>query len=48
VPPVAPELRPDGFNTGLSRDGRVRQSLPPLGPCDVWWIHDPAVEYLVR
>jgi ATP-dependent Clp protease protease subunit len=48
VPPVAPELRPDGFNTGLSRDGRVRQPLPPLGPCDVWWIHDPTVEYLVR
>lgn len=48
VPPVALELRPDGFNAAPSRDGRVRQSLPPLGPCDVWWIHDPTVEYLLR
>jgi ATP-dependent Clp protease protease subunit len=48
APPVVLEVNPDGFNAGLSRDGRVRQPLPLLGPCDVWWIHDPTVEFVLR
>ena len=28
--------------------GRVREELPPAGPCDLWWVYDPRVEYLIR
>lgn len=48
VPPVVAELNPDGFNAGRNQDGRVRQPLPPLGPCDLWWMYDPTVEYVLR
>jgi len=48
VPPVVAEPNPDGFNAGKAQDGRTRLELPPLGPCDLWWMYDPAVEYVLR
>jgi ATP-dependent Clp protease protease subunit len=48
VPPVKDEPNPDGFNAGKTQDGRVRQPLPLLGPCDLWWLYDPTVEYVLR
>lgn len=48
APPVQAEINPDGFNAGRTQDGRVRQELPPLGPCDLWWMHDPTVEFVLR
>jgi len=48
VPPVQAEPNPDGFNAGKTQDGRVRQPLPLLGPCDLWWLYDPTVEYVLR
>ena len=48
VPTVVPEPNPDGFNAAKGQDGRVRQSLPPLGPCDIWWMYDPTVEFVLR
>ena len=48
APAVVPEPNPDGFNAGKSQDGRVRQPLPPLGPCDLWWMYDPTVEFVLR
>ena len=48
VPPIQAEPNPDGFNAGKTQDGRVRQQLPPLGPCDLWWMYDPTVEFVLR
>jgi ATP-dependent Clp protease protease subunit len=48
VPPVVAEPNPDGFNAGKTQDGRLRQELPPLGPCDLWWMYDPTVEFVLR
>ena len=48
VPPIQAEPNPDGFNAGKAQDGRVRQQLPPLGPCDLWWMYDPTVEFVLR
>jgi len=48
VPAVVPEPNPDGFNAAKGQDGRVRQPLPPLGPCDIWWMYDPTVEFVLR
>ncbi|MSS99563.1 MAG: peptidase S14, partial [Opitutales bacterium] len=48
APAVVPEPNPDGFNAGKTQDGRVRQPLPLLGPCDLWWVYDPTVEYVLR
>ena len=48
VPPVVAEPNPDGFNAGKTQDGRRRQELPPLGPCDLWWMYDPTVEFVLR
>jgi len=28
--------------------GRVRHEIQPAGPCDLWWMYDPAVEYVIR
>lgn len=48
APAVVPEPNPDGFNAGTARNGRARQALPLLGPCDIWWLYDPATEYVLR
>jgi ATP-dependent Clp protease protease subunit len=48
VPAVVAEPNPDGFNAGKTQDGRARQALPPLGPCDLWWMYDPTVEFVLR
>jgi ATP-dependent Clp protease protease subunit len=48
VPAVVPEPNPEGFNAGQTQDGRARQVLPLLGPCDLWWLYDPTVEYVLR
>jgi ATP-dependent Clp protease protease subunit len=48
VPPIQAEPNPDGFNAGKTQDGRVRQQLPLLGPCDLWWMYDPTVEFVLR
>ena len=29
-------------------NGRVREELPTAGPCDLWWVYDPRVEYVIR
>ena len=49
-PPPAP-LPATGFGDTESKagaNGRVREELPPAGPCDLWWVYDPRVEYIVR
>jgi ATP-dependent Clp protease protease subunit len=47
--PKPTEIMPEGFvDAGQTRDGRPRLALPPLGPCDVWWLFDPTVEYVLR
>ena len=51
VPPPPAPLPQTGFGDIESRtgaQGRVREELPPAGPCDLWWIYDPRVEYIVR
>ena len=48
LPPPQVEPNPDGFNAGKSQDGRVRQELPPLGPCDAWWMYDPTLDFVTR
>jgi len=48
APPAQAEPRPDGFNSAKTQGGRVRQELPLLGPCDLWWLYDPTVEYVLR
>jgi hypothetical protein len=45
---VQAEPNPDGFNAGKAQDGRIRQQLPLLGPCDLWWMYDPTVEFVLR
>ena len=47
--PKPTEIMPEGFvDAGKSQNGRIRQALPPLGPCDAWWVFDPTVEYIIR
>ncbi len=47
--PKPTEIMPEGFvDAGKTQDGRPRLMLPPLGPCDVWWLFDPTVEYVLR
>ena len=48
APAVVPEPNPDGFNAGTAQNGRARQALPPLGPCDIWWMYDPTTEFILR
>ena len=47
--PAPAPLDPDVFGNGASRapDGRVKQLLPPLGPCDLWWLYDPTVDFVL-
>ena len=28
--------------------GRARQEIAPAGPCDLWWMYDPTIEYVIR
>jgi ATP-dependent Clp protease protease subunit len=51
TPPPPAALPQTGFGDTEGRagaQGRVREELPPSGPCDLWWIYDPRVEYIVR
>ena len=47
--PAPAPLEPDVFGNGAHRapDGRVKQLLPPLGPCDLWWLYDPTVDFVL-
>lgn len=47
--PAPAPLDPDVFGNGATkgRDGRTIQTLPPLGPCDLWWLYDPTVDYVL-
>ena len=38
--------RADGNRPNLAL--RSRQQLPLLGPCDLWWMYDPTVEFVLR
>jgi len=51
TPPAPAPLPSTGFgdvNAKAGPDGRVREELPPAGPCDLWWLYDPRVEYTIR
>ncbi len=37
-----------GDTNPLSAQGKVQQELPPAAPCDLWWMYDPTVEYILR
>ena len=50
---VAPDPAPlplAGFgDTNLApHKGRLQQALPPAGPCDLWWMFDPTIDFVIR
>ena len=50
TPPAPAPLPTVGFGDvgpGASA-GRARQEIPPAGPCDLWWMYDPTVDYVIR
>jgi ATP-dependent Clp protease protease subunit len=37
-----------GFGDVNPATGRARQEIAPPGPCDLWWMYDPTIEYVIR
>jgi ATP-dependent Clp protease protease subunit len=51
TPPSPAPLPQSGFgdtDAKAGANGRVREELPTAGPCDLWWVYDPRVEYVIR
>lgn len=48
--PAPAPLPLTGFgDTNLSPSkGRLQQPLPPASPCDLWWMYDPTIDYVIR
>jgi ATP-dependent Clp protease protease subunit len=46
--PAPAPLPLTGFGDTNPATGRARQEIPPAGPCDLWWMYDPAVDYVIR
>jgi len=51
TPPAPAPLPSTGFgdiNPLTGSASRRREELPTAGPCDLWWVYDPRVEYVLR
>jgi ATP-dependent Clp protease protease subunit len=46
--PAPAPLPLTGFGDTNPATGRARQEIEPAGPCDLWWMYDPTVEYVIR
>jgi len=46
--PAPAPLPLTGFGDTNPATGRVRQEIAPAGPCDLWWMYDPTIEYVIR
>jgi len=48
--PAPAPLPLTGFGDTESKTGNalIKEELQPLGPCDLWWIYDPRIQYILR
>ncbi len=46
--PAPAPLPLTGFGDTNPATGRARQEIAPAGPCDLWWMYDPTIEYVIR